>query len=159
MRPILALDEAAAEAAQAERNAASKEVGAAKAQGDEAEFERLRALVAEKKDEIARLEDEAKEKDALRDLLSGIPNLPYDDVPDGADEDRQCRDPPLGHARANSTSSRRSISSCRRRPGHGFRDRREALGLPLRAVSGRRGALHRALAQFMLDTHTDRETA
>jgi seryl-tRNA synthetase len=35
-----------------------------------------------------RLEEEAKEKDAaLRDLLSGIPNLPYDDVPDGADED------------------------------------------------------------------------
>ena len=45
---------AAAEAAQAERNAASKEVGAAKARGDEAEFERLRALLAEKKDEIAR---------------------------------------------------------------------------------------------------------
>jgi seryl-tRNA synthetase len=65
-----ALDEArraciqAAEAALAERNAASKEVGRAKAKGDEAEFERLRALVAEKKDEIAALEEEAKEKDA-----------------------------------------------------------------------------------------------
>ena len=47
---ILAIDAsrrekiAAAEAAQAERNAASKEVGAAKGRGDEAEFERLRAL-------------------------------------------------------------------------------------------------------------------
>ncbi|MEM7262577.1 MAG: serine--tRNA ligase, partial [Planctomycetota bacterium] len=47
---ILAIDAArreciqAAEAAQAERNAASKEVGKAKAKGDEAEFERLRAL-------------------------------------------------------------------------------------------------------------------
>ena len=51
---------AQAEAAQAERNAASKEVGKAKASGDEAEFERLRALVGEKKDEIARLDDEAK---------------------------------------------------------------------------------------------------
>ncbi len=62
---ILAVDEtrrariAAAETALAERNAASKSVGAAKARGDEAEFERLRALVAEKKDEIARLEAEA----------------------------------------------------------------------------------------------------
>ena len=51
---ILALDAArrakihAAETAQAEQNAASKQVGAAKASGDEAEFERLRALVAEK---------------------------------------------------------------------------------------------------------------
>ena len=62
---VLALDEArravilAAETAQAAQNAASKEVGAAKARGDDAEFERLRALVAEKKAEIARLNDEA----------------------------------------------------------------------------------------------------
>jgi seryl-tRNA synthetase len=62
---LLALDEAprlihAAETAQAEQNAASKEVGAAKASGDEAEFERLRALVAEKKARVAALQAEAK---------------------------------------------------------------------------------------------------
>ena len=91
---ILAVDQkrreaiAQAEAALAERNAASKEVGKAKASGDEAEFERLRALVADKKDEIARLEDEAKALDGeLRDLLMGLPNLPHADVPDGEDED------------------------------------------------------------------------
>ena len=78
----------AAEAAQAERNAASKEVGAAKARGDEAEFEKLRTLVAEKKDEIARLEEEAKAEDArLTEMLLGLDNLPYDDVPDGVDEE------------------------------------------------------------------------
>ena len=58
---ILGLDESrrakilAAETAQAERNAASKEVGQAKARGDEAEFQRLRDLVAAKKTEIAGL--------------------------------------------------------------------------------------------------------
>ena len=41
----------AAETAQAAQNAASKEAGAAKARGDNAEFERLRALVAEKRPE------------------------------------------------------------------------------------------------------------
>ena len=62
---ILSLDEArraaihAAETAQAEQNAASKLVGAAKAKGDEAEFERLRALVAEKKSEVAAMQAEA----------------------------------------------------------------------------------------------------
>lgn len=67
---ILAIDEArrskilAAETAQAEQNRASKEVGAAKARGDEAEFERLRALVAEKKAEVARLNEEAAAEDA-----------------------------------------------------------------------------------------------
>ena len=91
--PILALDEArraaitAAEAALAERNAASKQVGAAKAAGDDAEFERLRALVAEKKAEIAKLEEDSKAKDAeLRDMLLGLPNILQDDIPDGADE-------------------------------------------------------------------------
>jgi len=67
---ILAIDESrrakikASEDAQAERNQASKLVGAAKAKGDEAEFERLRALVAAKKDEQAALEEEAKAEDA-----------------------------------------------------------------------------------------------
>ena len=57
---ILKADEArrariqAAETAQAEQNRASKEVGAAKAKGDEAEFERLRALVGEKKALVVR---------------------------------------------------------------------------------------------------------
>ena len=112
---ILALDEARraciarAEAALAERNAASKDVGAAKARGDEAEFERLRALVSEKKEEIARLEEEAKEKDAaLRDLLAGIPNLPYADIPDGADETGNVEINTLGTAALSSTSSRKN---------------------------------------------------
>ncbi|MEN8936268.1 MAG: serine--tRNA ligase, partial [Planktotalea arctica] len=78
----------AAEQAQAEQNKASKSVGAAKAAGDEAEFERLRALVAEKKAAVAQLNDEAKAEDAkLTDLLARIPNSPAPDVPDGADED------------------------------------------------------------------------
>ena len=57
---ILAIDGArrtkiqAAEEALAARNAASKLVGAAKAAGDEAEFERLRALVGDKKAEMAK---------------------------------------------------------------------------------------------------------
>jgi len=91
---LLAMDEArrtkiqAAETAQAEANKAAKEVGAAKGRGDEAEFERLRALVSEKKAEIAALNDEAKAQDAaLTARLSEIPNLPADDVPEGADED------------------------------------------------------------------------
>ena len=90
---ILAIDTArrekitAAETAQAERNAASKQVGAAKGRGDEAEFERLRALVAAKKDEIARLNDEARAEDArLSELLMGLPNIPDPATPDGADE-------------------------------------------------------------------------
>lgn len=90
---ILALDEKrracihGAETAQAEQNASSKLIGAAKANGDDAEFERLRSLVADKKAQIAQQQAEAKALDAeLTDMLMGLDNLPFDDTPDGADE-------------------------------------------------------------------------
>ena len=77
----------AAETAQAEQNKASKEVGAAKGRGDESEFERLRAMEEKKKAEVAKMNARAKELDeALTDALARLPNLPHDDIPDGADE-------------------------------------------------------------------------
>ncbi|MDO6782381.1 serine--tRNA ligase, partial [Marinovum sp. 1_MG-2023] len=73
--------------AQSDQKAAAKEVGAAKAKGDEAEFKRLRALVGEKKAEVADMQTRAKELyQQLTDALMSIPNLPYDETPDGADE-------------------------------------------------------------------------
>ena len=71
----------AAETAQAEQKKAAKDVGAAKASGDEAEFERLRALVGAKKAEVSEMQDRAKALDAqLDELLMGLPNLPFDDA-------------------------------------------------------------------------------
>jgi seryl-tRNA synthetase len=70
-----------------EQNKACKEVGAAKGRGDEAEFERLRALVAEKMAEVADMNARAKELDEAVDGCAGpSPNLPHDDIPNGADE-------------------------------------------------------------------------
>src|SRR5260370_19809157 len=76
-----------AEQAQARRNAASKEIGEAKKAKDEARAQALMAEVAELKASIPQLE--AKEKEGskqLDDALAAIPNLPLDEVPDGADE-------------------------------------------------------------------------
>ena len=73
--------------AQARRNAASKEIGNAKASKDEATAKRLMDEVAALKSSIQ--EGEAAEKrldDELRNLLAGIPNTPADDVPVGPDE-------------------------------------------------------------------------
>ncbi len=103
---ILGLDEArrerihAAETAQAEQNRASKDAGAARASGNDAEFERLRALIAEQKARIGQMGDEAKALDQqLQDLLLTIPNLPYDDVPDGRDEADNVEIRRCGHPR------------------------------------------------------------
>ncbi|AHM02718.1 Seryl-tRNA synthetase [Roseibacterium elongatum DSM 19469] len=158
---ILALDEARraciarAEAAQAERNAASKAVGRAKASGDEAEFERLRALVSEKKEEIARLEDEAKDKDAaLRDLLSGIPNLPYDDIPEGADEADNVEIHRWGKPRDFDFQPKEHYELAAVQGGMDFETAAKLSGSRFVLMSGAVARLHRALAQFMLDIHT-----
>ena len=160
---ILALDEtrrariAAAEAALAERNAASKAVGAAKARGDEAEFERLRALVADKKDEIARLEAEAAAAAAaLRDLLLGIPNLPYDDVPDGPDETANVEIHRWGSPRNFSFKPLEHYEIPAARPGLDFEAAARLSGARFVVMKGAMARVHRALAQFMLDTHTER---
>ena len=158
---ILALDEArracilAAETAQAERNAASKDVGAAKARGDDAEFERLRALVSEKKDEIARLEDEAKEKDAaLADMLATIPNLPAADVPDGADEAANVEINRWCSPRAFAFTPREHFDIAGVKPGLDFETAAKLSGARFVVMQGAVARLHRALAQFMLDVHT-----
>jgi seryl-tRNA synthetase len=160
---ILALDEtrrariAAAEAALAERNAASKAVGAAKAKGDEAEFERLRALVADKRDEIARLEAEAGAADAaLRDLLMGIPNLPYDDVPDGPDESANVEVHRWGHPRNFGFRPREHFDIPAAKASFDFEAAGRLSGSRFVVLKGALVRLHRALAQFMLDTHVEK---
>ncbi|WP_373352678.1 serine--tRNA ligase [Pseudoroseicyclus sp. CXY001] len=159
---ILALDEArrakiqAAEEAQAEQNRASKEVGAAKAKGDDAEFERLRALVAEKKAEVARLNDEAKAEDQrLRDMLLGIPNLPYDDVPDGADEADNVELKRWGSPRNFSFTPKEHYEIAGIAPGLDFEAAAKLSGSRFVVLKGAAARLHRALAQFMLDLHVE----
>ena len=158
---ILAIDEArraaitAAEAALAERNAASKEVGKAKASGDDAEFERLRALVAEKKEEIARLEEEAKAKDAeLTAVLEAIPNLPYDDVPVGEDEDGNVELHRRGTPREFDFQPLEHYDLPAVKDGMDFETAAKLSGARFVLLSGAIARLHRALAQFMLDIHT-----
>ena len=159
---ILALDEArraaiaAAEAALAERNAASKKVGAAKAAGDEAEFERLRALVAAKKEEIARLEEEAKAKDAeLRALLLELPNTVYDDVPDGDSEDDNVEIRKWGEVPAFSFKPKEHFELAAAQ-GLDFATAGKISGSRFVMLRGAMSRLNRALAQFMLDFHTER---
>ena len=159
---ILAIDEArrakilAAETAQAEANKAAKEVGAAKARGDEDEFQRLRNLMADKKAEIAALNDEAKAEDAkLTDLLMGIPNLPYDDVPDGDDEDDNVEIHRWGAPRNFDFDPVEHYDIAAIRPGMDFETAAKLSGSRFVLLSGAVARLHRALAQFMLDVHAE----
>src|SRR3954447_4325665 len=92
---LIALDEKRraaiqkAEAAQARRNAASREIGAAKKSGEEEAAQRLMAEVAQHNDDMPALEAEGKKLAKELDYaLAQIPNLPLPapEVPDGKDE-------------------------------------------------------------------------
>ena len=145
----------AAETAQAEQNKASKSVGAAKASGDESEFERLRALVAAKKVEVAEMNAKAKEIDAeLEAQLMGIENLALEDVPEGEDE--------AGNVEVHRWGSPRQINGAREHfdlpgvaAGMDFETAAKLSGSRFVLLRGSVARLHRALAQFMLDVHID----
>ena len=144
----------ATEAAQAEQNKASKLVGAAKAKGDEAEFDRLRALVSEKKAEMASLGEEAKAKDeALADMLMGIPNLPFDDTPDGANENDNVEVHRWGTPREFNFTPKEHFELAATAEGLDFETAGKISGSRFVIMSGAIARMHRALAQFMLDTH------
>lgn len=142
--------------AQARRNDASKLIGQAKAKKDEAQAQALMAEVAGLKDQIQQGEAEqrALEKD-LRDALAVIPNIPAQDVPDGADESANV---PVA---ARAFGSPPGINNPRQHFEIG-----EALGQMdferAAKVSGARfvylkndlARLERALAAFMIDIHT-----
>lgn len=159
---ILALDEArrasihAAETAQADQNAASKLVGAAKASGDEAEFERVRALVAQKKAEVAAMKADADAKDAeLRDLLMTLPNTPADDVPAGKDEADNVEIKRWGTPRALDFAPKEHYQLEAVATGMDFETAAKLSGARFVVLSGAVARVQRALAQYMLDTHVD----
>ncbi|CUH84868.1 serine--tRNA ligase [Thalassovita mediterranea] len=159
---VLELDEArrakilAAETAQSDQKKAAKEVGAAKASGDEAEFERLRALVGDKKAEVAAMQAEAKELDVqLNDLLMGLPNRLHDDVPDGADEADNVEVRHWGTPREFTFDPKEHYDLAGVKPGMDFETAAKLSGSRFVVLSQGVARIHRALAQMMLDTHIE----
>jgi seryl-tRNA synthetase len=145
----------AAETAQADQNRLSRDAGAARAAGDEAGFARLRAAVTARKDDLARLEEEARTLDAaLNDALLAIPNLPYPDIPDGADESANREIRRWGTPRDLGFGPREHFDIPAARAGMDFATAAKISGTRFVVLTGAMARLHRALAQFMLDIHT-----
>ena len=159
---VLRLDEErraailAAETAQSDQKKAAKDVGAAKAKGEVAEFERLRSLVAAKKDEVAAMQSEAKAKDeAVANLLMGLPNLPYRDIPDGDDEEDNVQIRTWGEPRKLNFEAREHFEISGVQTGMDFEMAAKLSGSRFMVLNGAVARIHRALAQFMIDTHVD----
>ena len=142
-----------AETAQAEQNKSSKLIGAAKASGDEKEFEKLRKIVADKKTEVADMNAKAKVLDQQLNLaLMSLPNILDPDIPDGEDEDQNVEIFSWGEPREiNNPKEHFEISAVI--PGMDFETAAKLSGSRFVVLRGAIARLHRALAQFMLDVH------
>jgi seryl-tRNA synthetase len=146
------------EQAQARRNAASKEIGEAKKAKDDAKAQVLMAEVNALKAAVPALEAEEKEASGeLDDALSWIPNLPLDEVPDGADEHGNVEHHKFG-AKRDYPFSNKLKQHFELGEALGQMDFETAAKLSgARFVVLKKGIarLERALGQFMLDLHTN----
>jgi len=138
---------------QAQRNALSREIGAAKGKGADASA--LLARAAGFGDELARLEAELlRVQGGLRDYLLDLPNLTHDSTPVGSSSDDNVEVRRWGTPKTFAFPPRDHTDVGE---GLGLLDFATAAKLSGARFSFLRGGLarlHRALAQFMLDTHT-----
>ena len=142
------------ETLQAERNSRSKAIGHAKAKGEDiqpllADVERMGAELNQAKQELEAIQNE------LDGLMLTLPNLPEEDVPVGKDEDDNVEVRRWGTPREFDFEVRDHVALGEQ---HGYLDFETAAklsGARFALMRGPIARLHRALAQFMLDLHTN----
>jgi seryl-tRNA synthetase len=138
----------------ARRNEASKAIGAAMGKGDTATADALKAEVAALKETMPQLEEEERTLGAELDaLLAAIPNLPFDDVPQGADENDNVEISRWGQQR-NFDFAPRDHADLGPPLGLDFETGVKLSGARFTFMRGQMARLNRALGQFMLDHQT-----
>jgi seryl-tRNA synthetase len=144
-----------AEAAQARRNTASKDIGEAKKRKDEAAAAKLMAEVADLKSAIPAMEAEEKKlsKD-LEDALAQIPNLPLDEVPDGDDASGNVEHHHFGAKRDYAFAPKQHFELGEALGQMDFETAAKLSGARFVVLKSGLARLERALGQFMLDLHT-----
>jgi seryl-tRNA synthetase len=159
---LLAIDEKrraailASEQAQARRNSASKEIGDAKKAKDDARAAKLMAEVAELKTTMPQLEAAAKAADEeLAKELAAIPNLPLDEVPDGADEHGNVQRHVFGAIRNYAFKPKPHFDLGEAMGYMDFDSAAKLSGARFVVLKKGLARLERAIGQFMLDLHTN----
>jgi seryl-tRNA synthetase len=144
-----------AEQAQARRNAASKEIGAAKKSKDEVAAQTLMAEVADLKERMPALEAEEKQASAaLEQTLAEIPNLPLDEVPDGKDEHDNVEHHRFGAMRNYAFTPKQHFELGEALGQMDFEAAAKLSGARFVVLKSGLARMERALGQFMLDVHT-----
>ncbi|QUC06439.1 serine--tRNA ligase [Aggregatibacter sp. oral taxon 513] len=142
------------ETLQAERNARSKAIGAAKARGEDiapllAEVDHMAAELEQGKVELEKVQN------ALNDIALNIPNIPADEVPLGKDDTENLEVSRWGEPRKFDFEVKDHVALGENLQGLDFASAVKLTGSRFVVMKGQIAKLHRALAQFMLDLHTE----
>jgi seryl-tRNA synthetase len=138
---------------QTQRNRRSKEIGMAKGAGVDIGplLEQIEGLGSQHKAAEAEL---AQLQDVLGDVLMGIPNIPHESVPDGHSEADNLEIRRWGEPRAPGFEPVDHVDLGERLGLLDFQSAARISGARFSVMQGSLARLHRALIQFMLDTHT-----
>jgi len=141
------------ESLQAERNARSKSIGEAKARGEDI------SAVREEVNKLGERLDAAKKSleellGQIKDIYSAIPNIPDDNVPDGKDEADNIEVSRWGEPKQFDFPVQDHVALGEKFGGLDFAAAVKLTGARFVVMRGQIARLHRAIAQFMLDLHT-----
>ena len=139
---------------QTRRNELSKIIGQKKSQGEDTDAEMKE--VAESKDAQAEAEAAVKKAgDKLDEILSEIPNIPADDVPEGADEDDNLELRKWGELKDLGFDAKEHFDLGEALGQMDFKTAAKMSGARFVVLSGALARMERALSAFMLDLHTN----
>ena len=158
---LLTLDEtrrvaiSQAQELQTKRNETSKQIGQAKAAKNEDLAKKLTDVVATMKEQLQRAEESEREaSQALENALAAIPNIPLEDVPIGTDEDANVEIRKVGTP-PQIENPKQHFDIGEELGQMDFEVAAKISGARFVVLQGQLARLERALANFMLDTHTD----
>ena len=142
-----------AEQAQAAKNRIDKEIGQAKAKGQDAkalmeQAERSKAELETSQGKLAKLQAE------LQDFLGRIPNIPHESVPAGTSQAANREERRWGEPRKFDFAPKDHVDVGEGLHGLDFATGVKLAGSRFVVMRGEIAHLHRAIAQFMLDVHT-----
>ena len=144
-----------AEYLQSQRNAISKQIGQAKARKDQKQVDELMAQVADFAEKLKQQETKSEEVQAKqREFVSLIPNLLHESVPVGksAEDNKEIRR--WGEPRKFDFKPKDHVDLGAALGGLDFETAAKLAGSRFVVMKGAIARLHRAIGQFMLDTHT-----
>jgi seryl-tRNA synthetase len=143
----------AVEQAQASRNRIAKDIGAAKARGQDVaplleQGEKLKGLLEKSEAQLAALQQQ------IQEFLKRVPNLPHESVPVGASSEDNREERRWGTPRAFAFPAKDHVDLGEALGGLDFATGAKLAGSRFVVMRGEVARLHRAIAQFMLEVHT-----